>query len=74
MARATALVRCEAPRAGDAGRYFGAREHGSRDVQRRRTNDARSRHDVANDVVAHVPHVRVAGRVREHLQAVKLRA
>ena len=31
------------------------------------------RHHVADDVVAHVPDVRVAGRVREHLEAVELR-
>jgi hypothetical protein len=32
------------------------------------------RHDVTDDVVADVSHVRVPGRVREHLQAVELRA
>ena len=31
------------------------------------------RDDVADDVVADVPDVRVPGRVREHLEAVKLR-
>ena len=34
---------------------------------------ARTRHHVADDVVADVPHVRVPGRVREHLEAVELR-
>src|SRR5262249_50651110 len=32
-----------------------------------------ARHDVANHVVADVPDVRVAGRVREHLEAIELR-
>ena len=32
-----------------------------------------ARHHVADDVVADVPDVRVAGRIREHLQAVELR-
>ena len=34
----------------------------------------RARHDVADDVVADVSDMRVAGRVREHLEAVVLRA
>ena len=33
----------------------------------------RARHDVADDVVANVPDVRVTRRVREHLEAVVLR-
>jgi len=33
-----------------------------------------ARHHVADDVVADVPDVRVPGRIREHLEAVKLLA
>ena len=34
---------------------------------------SRAGHDVADDVVAHVPHVGVPGRIGEHLEAVELR-
>ena len=32
-----------------------------------------ARHDVADDVIADVPHMRVTRRVREHFEAIELR-